>query len=66
MCSATNKKLSYKNLKFFQKQLKNRSSTVYANVCSTPNNYINYENITDTSKPVRTKKESTLIISVLV
>jgi len=39
---------------------------VYANVCSTPNNYINYENITETSKPVRTKKETTLIISVLV
>jgi len=66
MCSKTNKKLSYKYLKFLQKQLKNRSSMVYANVCSTPNNYINYENITETSEPVRTKKETTLIISVLV
>ena len=66
MCSATNKKFSYKNREFFQKQSKNRSSMVYANVCSTPNNYINYENITETSEPVRTKKETTLIISVLV
>jgi len=39
---------------------------VYANESSTPKNYINYEIITETSKPVRTKKETTLIISVLV
>jgi len=62
----TNKKFIYKNLEFFQKQAKNRSSMAYANACFTPNNYKNYENTTETSKPVRTKKETSLIISVLV
>ena len=57
---------SYNNLELFQKQSKIRSSVIYANVYSTSDNYISYKNITEISKPVRTKKETSLTISVLV
>jgi len=63
----TNKQFIYKKTGILPETNETkRSSMVYANACFTPNNYKNYENITETSKPVRTKKETSLLISVLV